>query len=400
MESTKNNKGKVIFIIITIIITVCAIFTYKKYFKKLEKYTIVNGYVEKTSSVFSYILKDEIEMAVNNTSAATTVVEQYQRVAKNEIIAVYQNDKYKEYINQINKLDSEIEILVNDLPVTYSNEVSMIDEKISEIIKESKNTNSCVKMQEYKVKLDDLSYKRVLLLSDLSPTGSKIRELISKRETLEQENKLNSDSIRAIESGVVSYKIDGLEKGNISSELLNYSIDDLNLLIDSYRTNTSNHFGIKIVDNYDAYMLIKDKKGENDVYLKENKKYRIKVNGSIDYISATLIRHVSDDEYNYCIFNLKNQIELLADQRVLEVEVVWNREEGLAVPTHAIKMSSDGKYSYVTIIKNTEYIDIPVKVVASSDSISIIDNYNNEERESLGIGNSKIKRYDQIVLGR
>ena len=77
-----------------------------------------------------------------------------------------------------------------------------------------------------------------------------------------------------------------------------------------------------------------------------------------------------------------------------------NRQEGLAVPTHAIKTSSNEKYTYVTIIKNTEYIDIPVKVVAASDSISIIDNYTDEERESLGLGKGKIKRYDQIVLGK
>ena len=319
MENTKNKKNKVIFAIITIVIAACGVFAYRKYFKKLEKYTIVNGYVEKTSSVFSYVLKDEVEMSINNTSAATTVVEQYQRVAKGEIIAVYQNSKYKEYMNQINALDSEIEVLVNDLPVTYSNKVSMIDEKISDIIKESKNTNSCVKMQEYKVKLDDLSYKRVLLLGDLSPAGSKIRELIAKREELEEQNKLNSDSIRAIESGIVSYKIDGLEKSDISSKLLNYNIDELNSLMNSYITNTSNHFGIKIVNNYDAYFLIKDKKGENDTYLKENKKYRIKVSGINDYISATLVRYVSDEEYNYCLFNLKNQIEGIADQRVMEV---------------------------------------------------------------------------------
>lgn len=51
------------------------------------------------------------------------------------------------------------------------------------------------------------------------------------------------------------------------------------------------------------------------------------------------------------------------------------------------------------MISGGEYIEVPIKIIISNDTIGIVDNYSEEELTELGItSNSKIKRYDQLVI--
>mgnify|MGYP006974354409 CR=1 FL=1 len=41
-------------------------------------------------------------------------------------------------------------------------------------------------------------------------------------------------------------------------------INNIKNIIEKYNTNGNNEFGIKIVNNFNAYLLVKTPKGEND----------------------------------------------------------------------------------------------------------------------------------------
>lgn len=394
----KDNMKTIITIVICIII-VTSILIYNKFFNSKKTYTVVNGSVEKVSDTYIYVLKEENVIEIDDSVVAVPVVEQDKRAAKNEVVAVYKNDNYEKYQSEISTLDREIQTLVNDLPSVYSNDISSIDSQISLLIKEAQNETSYVKMQEYKNKVNELLYKKITILGELSPTGSKIRELIEQRAKLDQDSKNSSNNIKAPISGLVTYKIDGLENLINYNEILNYDVEKLDEIINKYSSNNTNNFGIKIVDNFKCYYLVKEAENENTQYIKEGQKYQIKLmdKNSNDSNTAILEKSINSNGYTYNIFSIENSVSDVLDVRETGAEIIWTKKEGLVVSLDAV-VNKNG-INYVTLVTGGEYIDIPIKVVISNDTVCIAENYTKEELEELGItSNAVLERYDQLLI--
>lgn len=394
----KDNMKTIITIVICIII-VTSILIYNKFFNSKKTYTVVNGSVEKVSDTYIYVLKEENVIEIDDSVVAVPVVEQDKRAAKNEVVAVYKNDNYEKYQSEISTLDREIQTLVNDLPSVYSNDISSIDSQISLLIKEAQNETSYVKMQEYKNKVNELLYKKITILGELSPTGSKIRELIEQRAKLDQDSKNSSNNIKAPISGLVTYKIDGLENLINYNEILNYDVEKLDEIINKYSSNNTNNFGIKIVDNFKCYYLVKEAENENTQYIKEGQKYQIKLmdKNSNDSNTAILEKSINSNGYTYNIFSIENSVSDVLDVRETGAEIIWTKKEGLVVSLDAV-VNKNG-INYVTLVTGGEYIDIPIKVVISNDTVCIVENYTKEELEELGItSNAVLERYDQLLI--
>lgn len=399
-EKLIKKKRYIIVVCVLIVVVIVGIFCYKKFFNPKQTYTVINGYVEQISESDGILLKKETVLEMDKQNSAIPIIEQDKRVAKDEIIAIYKNEGYDEYLKQIESIDSDIQTLVKDLPITYSVEVANIDSQISELTKEAVGTNSYLKMQEYKTKIDELSYKKIVILGQLSPAGSKIREIIGKREEIEKNSKESSNNIKAPLSGVVSYKIDELENVANIDNILKYTGEQFDKIFDEYSQSNKNQFGIKIVNNFSAYFVVKVPVGENDQYIKVNSKYTLK---TIDKepltFSGTIVRKIDSEEYYYIIFSINNGIESIIDKRSLSLDIIWNREEGMAVLKEAIKRSEDDRYDYVTLVTGGRYVKIPVNIVSSSDSICIVENLTSEEKETLGIEtNYVVSLYDVLLI--
>ena len=396
-KKTKKN----IVIILTLLLIISSFILYKVIVKSKRTYTVVNGYVEKVSDVTGLVLKDETVIKLNNETSAIPIVEQGKRVSKNDVIATYKSENYENYLAQIEQVDREIEILVKDLPATYSVDVANIEEEISELVRQAQNTTSYLKMQEYKSKIDQLAYKKVIILGELSPTGSKIRELIEKRKKMEESNHSSKDNIKAVKSGVVTYKIDKLENIYDFENILNFSKEDFENIFSKYSENNSNDFGIKIVDNYLAYLAIKIPKGLYDEFIKEEYRYNIKTNEkNSDSFIGTLIKKIDARDENYLLFKITDGIENIVDYRMISLEIIWDKTEGMAVLKNAIKRNEQNTYDYVTVVNGGEYLQVPVKIVSSNEGICIVENFTSEEKEILGISDNrnKISLYDILVV--
>lgn len=183
----KKNLAKIIFVFVVAIIL--GIVVYNDMFNSMKTYTVVNGSVEKVSDTYVYVLKKEEVIDIDETAVAIPVVDQDKRASKDEVVAVYKNSEYENYETEIANLDKEIQTMVKDLPSVYSSDVNNLDMQISSLTKTAQKETSYVKMQEYKNQVNNLLEKKINILGELSPTGSKIRELIAKRNELKSLSK-------------------------------------------------------------------------------------------------------------------------------------------------------------------------------------------------------------------
>lgn len=394
----KDNIKTIITVFLGIII-VTFIMLYNNFFNSKKIYTVVNGCVEKISDTYLYVLKQENVINIDENIVAIPIIEQDKRASKGEVVAVYKNSNYDKYQEEISSLDKEIQLLIKDLPAIYSSDINMIDIQISDLVKEAQNENSYVKMQEYKNNVNDLLYKKINILGQLSPAGSKIRELIEQREKLDQDSKNSSNNIKAPVAGLVTYKIDGLETLIDFDNILNYDVNKYEEIINKYKDNSINNFGIKIVNNFKCYYLEKEVENENNKYIKEGRNYKIKLmdKSSSDSTSAVLEKSITSNGYTYNLFSIENSISDVLDSREIGAEIIWTKEEGMVVPNESIKNIND--INYVTLVTGGEYIDIPIKVVISNDTISIVENYTSDEKIQYGINCEYIlERYDQLLI--
>lgn len=395
-KSIKKKNIVVIIVAVICLVVICAII-YECVIQKSQTYTVVNGYVEKSSNVQGIVIKQEKVIDINNNNAIIPLVEQGERIRKTESVALYKDNNYQEYISKINDLDKQIETLIKDLPQNYSNDITYIESQIELLGKQARKTTSYIKIQEYKTKIDELTSQKITILGELSPSGSKVRELIDTRKNIEENYKSSANNIKSSMAGCVTYKIDGLEGITDTSKVLNYTKNEIDDIFSKYRSNTSSDFGIKIVDNFNAYIIVKVQNNEyiksgSNIYIKFTDKSNVKEN-------AILTKVVDIDEDNkYCIISMSNGIEKLIDSRCENIEIIWTRKSGMAVPLNAITIDSSN-IGKVTTIKNGDYQEVPIKISLSNDNIAIVDNLTDEERKNNGIENKNtLEIYDQLVI--
>ena len=396
----KKIEKKYIFITLVILLFVVGFIVYKFVFNEKVQYTVVSGYVEKVSENQGLVILDEEVVNTQNDSAIIPIIEEGKRASKDEVVAKYKNAEYDEYLNKINDMDKQIETLIKDLPVSYSSDVSAIDQEISKLSVESMKITSYIKMQEYKKQIDELSKKKVTLLSELSPSGSKIRELTEQRQKYEDASNNLGSNIKASVGGIVSYKVDSLENSINIDNVLNSSIQDIENYYLSYLQNNVSNFGIKMINNYEAYVVVKEARGENDEYISLNKRYKLRlVDNNYEEITGQVVVFLQDEQYNYVIFKVTDNIEKIYADRLISFEVVWKRVEDLAIPVKALKYNELKDYYYVIALKYGEYVELPVKLKISSDTVAIVSKYSSEEKEELSIDSKyDIKLYDIIFI--
>ena len=394
-------KANIRIIVIAVILLVFIIvYKSKDVFTHKTIYTVVNGDLESITETNLYLLKSENIVDYNKEESITAIVDQGKRASKYEAIATYQNESYEDYQNQIAQIDKQIQSLIKDMPETHSADITGIENKILKYASELQGTTSYSKIQEYKAKLDELAYKKITILANSSPEDSAIRDLISKREELVRLSKTSENTIWTDRSGIVTYKLDGLEGILDYGNITNYSAQDLDSIIDKYNTNGNNEFGIKIVNNFNAYLLVKTPKGENDEYIKEGRTYNIRVADLENTtLKVRLTKNIAEGDYNYSIFEIQNEIDSLVDYRKLSCEVIWNTISGMAVPLNAIYHDDAQNYDYVLMVYGTDYKRVAVNIKRKSDSIAIVENVDKNTAESYGLDTSFVlEMYDELVI--
>lgn len=385
ISTLKINKFNLLLLFILILIIAAGVYYKQK--NDVKVYEVLKVKNEISDVLKAYIMTDETVVNFNNNDTIIITADDLKRVVKNDVVGIYKNNEYDEYLNKLNQMDLEIKEKLMSLPTIYSNEVILIDNEIDYIVNSIKKETSYLKINEYKSKLDELSYKKAVAISNLTPSGEEIKRLIKVRDEYKSSILNNSNNIKSPISGSIIYKLDGLEnKFNYTDKI---SDNNINEIIKEYSSKKDKNFGIKIVDNYKAIIITNKISNE---YVNIGREYNIELLDKNVTIQATLIKNTS----KYNIFEVKNKVENLIDTRMTNIKVIWKEISGLAINKKDVKVVND--VSYVTILSLNKYIDIPIKIISEKDENVLVQNYSKDEKEELKISETRnLNMYDRIV---
>lgn len=329
-----------------------------------------------------------------------------EKVAKGDPVFRYYSNNEETLIKKIQDLDIKIQDAMANESDLFSSDMKLLENQIQEKLNEIQNLNDIQKINEYKKEINTKITKKAKIAGDLSPSGSYIRKLIDERSGYENTLNSGAEYIEAPESGIVSYRVDGLEDvltPDSFSTLNQKFLEDLKLKTGEI-VRASSESG-KVINNFEGYLVAS---------LKSNQAKEAKVGDSVKLrlsnaqeITAKIEYIVEEEESRLIIFKITNGLELLANYRKVTFDVIWWNYTGLKVPNSALITQKgregsnvEGKDVYYIVRNRAGYTDqIPVKVLKQNSSYSIITNYETTELKSeLGYTDTEVKQAKNIVL--
>lgn len=405
IQNPKLNIKLLIVAIIGIILITCLIYNVIALFiNPTDTFMIENGEISSSAESIGYIIREEkVFQGENYKNGIYQIKAEGQRVAKGNPIFRYYTNNEDDLIEKIAKLDSQIQdALEQNQSNIYSSDIASLDSQIEEKIKQITSTNKISKISEYKKEINNALTKKAKLTGELSPAGSYIKELISKRSEYEEELNSGSEYIEATLSGLVSYKIDGLEEKLTTNNLTEITEEYLkSLKLKAGEIIPSSDEGGKVVNNYYCYIAtVTDAKEVENVKVNDTLKLVLSTGNEV---KAKVYQITEQDSGNILlIFKITDCVEELINYRKISFEIIWWSANGLKVPNSSIA-EKDGM-NYI-VRKRVGYSDdILIKVLKESENYSIIENYTSLELKELGystteIANMKsISLYDEILL--
>ena len=405
-KKTKNkvNIKLLIMSIIVIIFIICFAYNIIALFiNPTDTFMIENGKISVSEEAIGYVIRDEkLFQGENYKNGISQIKTEGQRVAKGDPIFRYYTNNEENLTQKIAELDLQIQDALDQNNNIYSSDIASLDRQIEDKLSKVSSANKLSDVKEYKKEINDALTKKAKLTGELSPSGSYIKELVSKRSKYEEQLNSGSEYIEATVSGMVSYKVDGLEEVLTPKSFENITEEYLSSLkLKTGEMIPSSNESAKIVNNYYCYIATILKSDEaNSAELNDNVQLVLptgdEIKASIDYIAE------QESGSKLIIFKITNCVDKLINYRKMSFEIVWWNANGLKVPNSSI-VERDGN-NYI-IRKRVGYTDdILIKVLKKAENYSIIENYTSLELKELGYPTEEIKNmknislYDEILL--
>lgn len=402
----KNRKKVIKMVILIVILLMVSYFVFVMYRliqNPTDKFLVENGKIFLEEQTQGYIVREESVIKGNNyKNGMEKIALEGERVAKDEPVYRYCTSGEETINKQIQELDVQIQDAMSKETDLYSVDIRNIDKLIEYKLDEISEINDTQKITELKKDINNNITKKAEMIGDLSPAGSYIKTLREQRNNLVTQLYQGSEYIKSDRSGIVSYRIDGLEEQLNPSDLTRIDKKVLEGLdIKTGQVIPSNEESGKIVNNFYCYIyciLFSDEAKEAEI----GDTIKIRLTNSNEINAKIVSKTVESDDSVVIAFRIDDSVEDLIEYRKISVDVIWWSNSGLKVPNTAI-IEKDGK-NYV-IRERAGYQDkILIKVVDSNSKNSIIENYETDELKELGYTTEELKSrklislYDQILL--
>ena len=393
-----SKKRNILISIISLFIILYLLYTIYLLIKQpTNVFTIEEGKLYKEETDIGYVIRNEkVVKGENYKNGMEQIKAEGERAAVNENIFRYYSSNEENLKVKISELDNKIqEILTNDKSLLTS-DMKMLENQIDSKLEDISKVKDVSKLVEYKKEIDNLVTKKAKIAGDSSPQGSYLRDLIEERKKYESQLNSGAEYVKAPISGLVSYRVDGLEEiltpenfGMINEEYLE------KLDLKTGKIVATNEECGKVIDNFKCYIVtITDSEEAKNAKVGDSVKVRlsnnVEVNAEITNISN------ENEEKRILILKLEKQVEELINYRKITFNLIWWDATGLKVPNQSIIKIDN--LDYVVRSRAGYLSKILVKVKKQAEKYSIVETYSNEELKELGFTEKEINNYKKISI--
>lgn len=368
--------------------------------KPTETFVVEKGKIYQEEFAEGYIIRNESIINIEDKSKGIVPIKaEGEKVAKGESIYRHCIDNEDEINKKIEEIDLEIQQNFNNDDAYFSTDIKLINNQIDQKLDNLYENNNIQKIIQEKNDINTYLTKKIKIKSENS-NNTTLKTLMDKRNSYENQLKDNSKYIQADSSGVISYRIDGLET-KLKTDDFSYLNEEFlkELDVQTGQIIASSLEGGKIVDNFRcniACILKSDEAKNSEV----GKSVKLRLQNSEEISAKIVYKSVESDNKILLVFEINDSVVNLIKYRKTSFDVIWWSDSGLKIPNSAIKYEDN--FSYV--IRNRAGLKekILVKVLRKNEKYSIVENYSYAELKEAGYDMSKLSNkksisvYDQI----
>ena len=403
-SKAKLNQKRLIIAIISIIAVIYIIYAVIL-LNKNESDTIFieQATMHQEETVVGYIIRNE--QVIKNEEYQNGIIHiagEGEKVHKNEAVFQYYSDEAKQLSNEIIDLDLQIQEKLKTENITSNADIKLIETQIEEKIEELRKLNNIGEITEYNKNINNLLEKKISTLAENTGATNELKQLIQQRNGISEQIRNSTKYLSTPISGIVSYKVDGLETELTTADFSKYNSDYLeNLDLKTGQIVATSSEAGKVIDNFKYYIAV-SMNSEEAMNTKVGKTAKIRLSTN-DEIKAKIVHINEEENRRVLIFEIDRLTEKLINYRKLSFDIIWSSYSGLKVPNKAIIEEQDG-LSYVVRTRNGYFTKLLVKILSGNENYSIVTTYNTEELTNLGLAEEeisnykKIKLYDEILL--
>lgn len=403
--SKKLNKAKVLLgsVVVVVILAYLLNSIINLIKNPTDTFIVREGKISKEEAVIGYIIREEtVVKGENYKNGMEQIIDEGSRVAKGESIFRYYSSGENSLKEKIKALDIKIQETIEN---NNSNELiladtRLLDSQIDQALSDINTLNNIQKIQETKKKLNTYISKKARIAGENSPSGSYLRKLIDERSKYENELNNGSEYVTAPVSGMVSYRVDGLEETLTTNDFSKYNKEFLNNL--NLKTgqiiSTSSETG-KIINNFKCYIACTSKSEEaKKAEVGDKIKITLPSTKNVDAKIEYIIKE-NDDEVTL-VLSFSEGIDELLMYRKISFDIIWWDQSGYKVANTAI--IEDNGLNYVIRTKAGYLERVLVKVKKRGEDYSIVKNYSTSEIKELENVNKNARTsiilYDELIL--
>lgn len=399
-KKTKSrlNRKRILITSIIVISIICIIYAVILLNKGAESTIYVEqGTIHQEETVVGYIIRNE--KVIKNEEYQNGIIQiadEGEKVYKNEAIFQYYSDEAKELLNQVEDLNFQIQEKLKTEKINANADIKQIETQIEEKIEELKVLNNVQEIIEHNKTINTLLEKKITMLGEMNEATKELKSLIKQRENINSQISNSTKYITAPISGIVSYRVDGLEEKLMVDDFKNLTSEYLKKI--NLKTGqiiaTSGEAG-KVIDNFSYYIATTmDSKEAMNAKVGKTVKVRLSTN---DEIQAK-IEHINEEKnQRVIILKIDRMTEKLTNYRKISFDVIWWSDSGLKVPNETILKDENG-LSYLVRTKYGYISKLLVKILNYNENYSIISTYDTEELTSLGFTQEEISSYKKVKL--
>ena len=355
-------------VLLLAVVTASAILYVKDFVAAKPKFAFVTqGSVEHSVSAEVLIVRREAVVNSNTSGSLVTLSTEGSRVSKTQELAMVIPEGMEDTVTELSGIQRQIVEIERDLvsqgkgigAVAVYNETSAEILPLIDMIRVDSFYGDLSNLTSYSSSLQVLMDKRDSRLQDIDFDDERLSALRTNKARLEQELAAESAILSAAEPGIVSFKLDGLEKELtpetlmtiVSLECEKY-IKDAQRIIFGDLDIVKNQPVLRICQNELQYFaVVIPNMGVSDFPTDSVHTIRVPSEGIV--INDCLVIRSSEAVGGvFVVFESPNQIERLLDRRTAEVEIVRSVTEGLRVPRTAL-IKPDYELGYAKILINS-----------------------------------------------
>lgn len=397
-REAKRKRNKII--VMTILALVCLYLVYTIFLlvkEPTDVFTVEQGKVSLEETDLGYVIRKEQVVKGNNyKNGMEKIKAEGEKAAKGESIFRYYSKNEESLKTKIADLDVKIQEAMTNQKDLFPSDIKLLENQIDRKVEDLNKITDVSKLEEYRKEIMDIVTKKSERYGELSPAGSYLRQLKDERKKLENELNSGAEYITAPESGIVSYRVDGLEETLTPDNFSTLSKQFLeNLDLKTGKIVASNDESGKIINNFTCYIATIS----NSQQAKEAKvgnKVKIRLSNNVEIEAQIAYLSQENEEEMLIVLQIDREIGELTNYRKLSFDLIWWSYSGLKVPNEAI-ITNDG-LTYVVRNRAGYLSKILVKVEKQNEKYSLVTSYKTEELKELGYTDQEINSYKTISV--